>query len=143
METWFEKQKDASCGIYYHYSVRQTSKQAAYAKEKARTCTALLNQLNTIVPSATWKEDHTIVKGAFKTLIRTQKTVEALLPNEQIYWRKDGYDNIAQCDHPDMIYESTSAFIQACWAEEDAEDTWRNISLFAFTELRGDIFSDK
>ena len=143
MEAWFGKQKDAYCGLYYHYSVQHTSKQAAYAKETARTCRTLLNQINTIVPSATWKEEHRIVKGAFKTLIRTQEAVEALLPKEQIYWAKDGYDNVAGCDHPDMVFESTSAFIQACWAEGDAEDAWRNISLFAFTELRGDIFSDK
>jgi len=83
METWFEKQDEAFCSIYNHYSVQQTPKQAAYAKEGARTWTNLLNELNTIVPAATWKAEHRIVKGAFNALIHTQKAVEALLPKEK------------------------------------------------------------
>jgi len=83
--------------------------------------------------------------GVFYTLIRTHEAVEALLPKEQIYWAKDGYDNVAFCEHPDFLMglqDATKGFTLACWAEEDAYEVWFKIRVSAFTGYSDDLFLD-
>ena len=106
-----------------------TTKQINFAELNKRLCTSLRNDLNTIVPPSSWYEEHEALRSTFETYILTQLTVESMLPTEQRYWHKDGYDNIAACNHPNMRYDATLQFITACRADAAATDAWIRLSV--------------